>query len=142
MHILTPTRELRIVPNVRLYKGAFSNLSRPTDTRTEALQIGFSYDDPPNRVKEVLTALLAETPGILNLNSAVAGLKMAHLLEITSAFEFAVLTLTVPGLRLRKYQNPLCFRVSAPFSSSLTAEFRIILVTTHRILRSSLQFRR
>jgi hypothetical protein len=63
------------------------------------------------------------------LNSAVAGLKMAHLLEITSAFEFAVLTLTVPGLRLRKYQNPLCFRVSAPFSSSLTAEFRII--TTH-----------
>jgi hypothetical protein len=52
---------------------------------------------------------------------------MAHLLEITSAFEFAVLTLTVPGLRLRKYQNPLCFRVSAPFSSSLTAEFRIMV---------------
>jgi small-conductance mechanosensitive channel len=65
VHILTPTRELRIVPNVRLYKGAFSNLSRPTDTRTEALQIGFSYDDPPNRVKEVLNELLAETPGIL-----------------------------------------------------------------------------
>jgi hypothetical protein len=61
----------------------------------------------------------------VNLNSAVAGLKMAHILEITSAFEFAVLTLTVPGLRLRKYQNPLCFRVSAPFSYSLTAEFRI-----------------
>lgn len=65
VHILTPTRELRIVPNVRLYKGAFSNLSRPTDVRTEALQIGFSYDDPPNRVKEVLGTLLAETPGIL-----------------------------------------------------------------------------
>lgn len=65
VHILTPTRELRIVPNVRLYKGAFSNLSRPTDVRTEALQIGFSYDDSPNRVKEVLGALLAETPGIL-----------------------------------------------------------------------------
>ncbi len=64
---------------------------------------------------------------VVILNSAVAGLKMAHLLEITSAFEFAVLTLTVPGLRLHKYQNPLCFRVSAPFSSSLTAEFRIIL---------------
>lgn len=65
VHILTSTRELRIVPNVRLYKGAFSNLSRPTSVRTEALQIGFSYDDPPNRVKEVLGALLAETPGIL-----------------------------------------------------------------------------
>jgi hypothetical protein len=34
----------------------------------------------------------------LNLHLAVAGLKMAHLPEITSAFEFAVLTLTVPGL--------------------------------------------
>jgi small-conductance mechanosensitive channel len=65
VHILTPTKELRIVPNVRLYKGAFSNLSRPTTVRTEALQIGFSYDDPPNKVKEVLQSLLAETPGIL-----------------------------------------------------------------------------
>jgi hypothetical protein len=44
-----------------------------------------------------------------NLNSAVAGLKMAHLLKITLAFEFSVLTLTVPGLRLRKIQNPSCF---------------------------------
>jgi hypothetical protein len=34
---------------------------------------------------------------------------MAHLLKITAAFEFLVLTLTVPGLRLRKIQNPLCF---------------------------------
>jgi hypothetical protein len=62
----------------------------------------------------------------INLNSAVAGLKMAHLLEITWAFEFAVLiTLTTPVLRLLKYQNPLCFRVSAPFSSPLTVEFGI-----------------
>jgi len=66
VHIQTSTRELRIVPNVRLYKGAFSNLSRPTDIRTEVIQIGFSYDDPPNRVKEVLGALLRETPGVLS----------------------------------------------------------------------------
>lgn len=66
VHIQTPTRELRIVPNVRLYKGAFSNLSRPTETRTEALQIGFSYDDPPNRVKQVLSDLLSSTEGILS----------------------------------------------------------------------------
>jgi hypothetical protein len=37
------------------------------------------------------------------------GLETVHLPKITSAFEFAVLTLTVPGLRLRKIQNPLCF---------------------------------
>jgi small-conductance mechanosensitive channel len=66
VHIQTPTRELRIVPNVRLYKGAFSNLSRPTDVRTEALQVGFSYDDPPNKVKQVLSDLLRSTPGVLS----------------------------------------------------------------------------
>jgi hypothetical protein len=34
----------------------------------------------------------------MNLKTAVAGLKMPHLHEITLAFEFLVLTLTVPGL--------------------------------------------
>ena len=65
VHIQTPTRELRIVPNVELYKGAFSNLSRPTDVRTETLEIGLSYDDAPNRVKAVLTELLLTTPSVL-----------------------------------------------------------------------------
>ncbi len=44
-----------------------------------------------------------------NLNSAFAGLKMAHLTKITLSFEFSVLTLTVPGLRLRKVHNTSCF---------------------------------
>jgi len=44
-----------------------------------------------------------------NLNSAVAAPKTAHLAKITAAFEFSVLTLTVPGLRLPKVQNPVCF---------------------------------
>jgi len=47
VHIETPTREIRVVPNVSLYKGAFSNLSRPTPQRTEIVDMGFSYDDPP-----------------------------------------------------------------------------------------------
>ena len=65
VHIETPTRELRIVPNVSLYKDAFSNLSRPTPLRTETYEIGFSYDHPPNRVKEVLLEVLSTTPGVL-----------------------------------------------------------------------------
>lgn len=65
VHIETPTRELQVVPNVELYKGKFANLSRPTPVRTEVVEMGFSYDDPPNRVKEVMTALLASTPGVL-----------------------------------------------------------------------------
>lgn len=66
VHIETPTRELRIVPNVSLYKDAFSNLSRPTPVRTEVFEMGFSYDDPPNRVKDVMMELLATTPGVLS----------------------------------------------------------------------------
>ena len=58
VHVLTRTRELQIVPNVSLYKGAFSNLSRPTPLRKVRIEIGFSYDDPPNRVKDVMLALL------------------------------------------------------------------------------------
>jgi hypothetical protein len=47
-------------------------------------------------------------------------------LKSLKAFEFSVLTLTVPGLRAEKIQNPACFRVSAPFSFALAAVFRII----------------
>lgn len=65
VHIETPTRELQIVPNVELYKGSFANLSRPTPLRTEFIEIGFSYDDAPNRVKEVMLELMRTTPGVL-----------------------------------------------------------------------------
>jgi hypothetical protein len=45
----------------------------------------------------------------VNLKTAVAGLEMAHLPKTTASFELSVLTLTVPGLRFRQAQNPLCF---------------------------------
>jgi len=44
-------------------------------------------------------------PWSITPDSAVAGLKMAHLRKITSAFEFAVLTLTVPGFRLNEFND-------------------------------------
>jgi hypothetical protein len=42
--------------------------------------------------------MICSRSGINYPKNVVVGLKMAHLLEITSAFELAVLTLTVPGL--------------------------------------------
>jgi hypothetical protein len=65
VRIETPTREQLIVPNVSLYKAAFSNLSRPTTVRSDFIEVGFSYDDPPNRVKQVMLELLQSTPGVL-----------------------------------------------------------------------------
>lgn len=71
VHIETATRELHIVPNVSLYKSEFSNLSRPTLVRTEAIEIGFSYDDPPYRVKDVLLTMLESIPGVLETPAPV-----------------------------------------------------------------------
>lgn len=65
VHIETPTRELHVVPNVSLYKSEFSNLSRPTPVRTEVVELGLSYDDPPDRVKRIVLDMLADTPGVL-----------------------------------------------------------------------------
>ena len=65
VHIETLLHELRIIPNVRLYKESFSNLSRPTDERTDTYDIGFSYDHPPNVAKAALLEMLLATPGVL-----------------------------------------------------------------------------
>jgi hypothetical protein len=51
--------------------------------------------------------------GFINLKTAVAGPKIAHPVKITLAFEFSVLTLTVPGLRAENFKilcafNQLC----------------------------------
>ena len=65
VHIETMLHEMRIIPNVTLYKESFSNLSRPTNDRTETYDVGFSYDHPPNTVKQSLLALLEATPGVI-----------------------------------------------------------------------------
>lgn len=65
VNIETITRAVVVVPNSSLYKTSFTNLSRPTPIRTEVIEFGFSYDDPPNKVKAVLLDLLKETPGVL-----------------------------------------------------------------------------
>ncbi len=67
VHIETLLHEMRIIPNVSLYKESFSNLSRPTLERTETYDMGFSYDHPPNAVKAAMLELLQTTPGVLRL---------------------------------------------------------------------------
>ncbi|NCY03897.1 MAG: mechanosensitive ion channel protein, partial [Planctomycetia bacterium] len=65
VHIETLLHEMRIIPNVTLYKQSFSNLSRPTFERTETYDMGFSYDHPPSTVKRAMLELLENTPGVL-----------------------------------------------------------------------------
>ena len=46
---------VQVVPNSMLNKDTISNYSRPLPIRMETLELGFSFDDPPNKV---CTALL------------------------------------------------------------------------------------
>ena len=65
VHIESILHEMRIIPNVVLYKTSFSNLSRPTASRTDTYDVGFSYDHPPNDVKRAMLDILRSTPGVI-----------------------------------------------------------------------------
>lgn len=65
VHIRTRQRELIVVPNSTLGQETIVNQSRPTKIHIEEVQIGFSYDDPPNRVKRLLKRTALQTRGVL-----------------------------------------------------------------------------
>lgn len=66
IRIRTRSRDLVVVPNSVLGREVFHNYSLPTAVHREELFIGFSYDDPPNKVKRVLTQCAEATRGILD----------------------------------------------------------------------------
>ena len=64
VHLLTPADVLLIVPNSELGKTSFKNFSRPTPSFLVAVTVGFSYDDPPNRVRQLLQQTILEVEGV------------------------------------------------------------------------------
>lgn len=65
VHLLPRSLDLVIVPNSVLAKERIQNFSRPTDLHGELVEVGFSYNDPPNKVKRVLTKVAESTRGVL-----------------------------------------------------------------------------
>jgi small-conductance mechanosensitive channel len=65
VHLRTPQQKLVIVPNSVLAQGSFFNYSRPTKVHGEEIQLGFSYDDPPNKVISILAEIAQTTEEIL-----------------------------------------------------------------------------
>ena len=59
----------------------------------------------------------------MNLKRAVAGPKMAHLFKITSAFEFSVLTLTVPGFKPQKSSKSIVLLTTCAILVHLNCSF-------------------
>lgn len=65
VHLLTSNDDLVVVPNSELGKTSFVNMSRPVEGYVASIEICFSLDDPPNRVKEVLQKTALELEGVL-----------------------------------------------------------------------------
>ncbi len=65
VRIRTRDRDLFVVPNSVVGKETLINLSRPTRAHAENHTLGFSYDDPPNKVKRVVMQVALATRGVL-----------------------------------------------------------------------------
>ena len=65
VRVRTRGRDMVIVPNSVIGKETLINLSRPTRVHAESHLLGFSYDDPPNKVKRVLIGVVRSTRGVL-----------------------------------------------------------------------------
>ncbi|MBK9387177.1 MAG: mechanosensitive ion channel [Planctomycetes bacterium] len=63
--LITRNKEQVVVPNLMLGKEVIFNFSQPTPLHREVRRIGFSYDDPPNRVKRVLVSCALSSRGVL-----------------------------------------------------------------------------
>jgi len=65
VRVRTRGRDMVVVPNSVIGKETLINLSRPTRVHGESHVLGFSYDDPPNKVKRVLLQVVRSTRGVL-----------------------------------------------------------------------------
>ncbi len=62
----TREKELIVIPHLVIGQGTIKNFSRPTSVHIMKTEIGFSHQNPPNKVKEALLSTCYATPGILH----------------------------------------------------------------------------
>ena len=65
VHLLTRELEMLIIPNAVLASATIRNYRRPQKLHVEVISVGFSYDDPPNKVKRVMRETALATTGVL-----------------------------------------------------------------------------
>ena len=65
VRLVTREKDMIVMPHYMVAQAAIINRSQPIVPWAQKLEIGFSYDDAPNRVKDVLFEVLEETPGVL-----------------------------------------------------------------------------
>ena len=65
VHILTRELEMLIIPNAVLAGATIRNYHRPQKMHVEVIDVGFSYGDPPNKVKRIMKEIATNTKGVL-----------------------------------------------------------------------------
>ena len=65
VHLRDRQEVMVVIPNSVLGRERIENFSRPTPVCGVTARVGFSYDDPPNVVKDVLQEVLRGSPGVL-----------------------------------------------------------------------------
>ena len=55
----------QVVPNSTLNRETILNFSRPRPVRMELIDVGFSFQDPPYKVRQALLEMLMQTEGVL-----------------------------------------------------------------------------
>ena len=66
VHLLTRELEMLIIPNAVLAGATIRNYRRPQKLHVEVVDVGFSYNDPPNKVKRVMKETALATKGVLD----------------------------------------------------------------------------
>ncbi len=65
VRLRTRQEDLVVVPNIVFGNQLVVNNSRPEIEHVEVISLGFSYSDPPNAVKEMLTEVVEGTPNLM-----------------------------------------------------------------------------
>jgi len=66
VRIRTREGQLIVIPHLMIGQGVIINFSQPTKVHVIKLNVAFSYNDPPNKVKEALKETCLNTPDILH----------------------------------------------------------------------------
>ena len=66
VHLVTRELEMLVVPNSVLSQAVIRNYNQPQPRHIEPVDIGFSYDDPPNKVKRIMRETALGTNGVLD----------------------------------------------------------------------------
>ena len=65
VHLLTRELEMVVIPNAVLASATIRNYRRPQKLHVEVVEVGFSYNDPPNKVKRVMKETALSTKGVM-----------------------------------------------------------------------------